>query len=183
MPAVFTRLDRSQRDFFHGRSTKDLHPSLPTGIAQCHDTQVRSSPISVPGTALMVQFGGALDARLDFDDGTFGIADFKTSSPSEDHLEFYSSQLHAYAWALEHPSRGDETPRSVSILGLLCIDPGPMVELTDGSYAYTADATWMPARRDDASFSALLVEVCALISGPLPPPSEQCAWCSTTARS
>lgn len=45
---------------------------------------------------------GRFDIVVSFDDGTYGVIDFKTSNPSKDSALLYSRQLHAYAYALEH---------------------------------------------------------------------------------
>lgn len=41
---------------------------------------------------------------LSFDDGSYGIVDFKTTDPRDGHVDFYSLQLHAYALAFEQPA-------------------------------------------------------------------------------
>jgi len=56
---------------------------------------------------------------LAFDDGCYSVMDFKTSTPSRQHVAFYWRQLSAYAYALEHPAAGALQLSPVSKLGLL----------------------------------------------------------------
>ena len=60
---------------------------------------------------------------VSFDDGTYGVMDFKTSNPSSESAELYSRQLHAYAYALEHPAPGKLALSPVTKLGLLYFYP------------------------------------------------------------
>ena len=54
---------------------------------------MRSIPIRVPGHERRVFIAGRIDAALEFDDGSFGIVDFKTSVPKPEHVAFYGRQL------------------------------------------------------------------------------------------
>src|SRR3954447_21626614 len=50
MPGVFSRMDRAQREYFDGRSTRDVSLALPEGSLSCHGLDVLSCPIEIPGT-------------------------------------------------------------------------------------------------------------------------------------
>jgi hypothetical protein len=178
MPAVFTILDRQQRQFFEGKPTSELHPDLPPGIAHCGDLSVRSAPVVVPGHEIAVEIRGSLDAALVFDDATFGIVDLKTTEPKTGLASFYSPQLHAYALAVENPAFGRVLLKPVTLLGLLCFSPNEMIRLPDGGLAYRTTPTWIPIPRDDTSFFMLLGLVADLLERPSPPdPSPGCPWC------
>jgi len=53
----------------------------------------------------------------------YGVIDFKASNPSTDSARMYSRQLHAYAYALEHPAPGKLSLSPVTKLGLLYFYP------------------------------------------------------------
>ena len=44
---------------------------------------------------------GSLGVVICFDDGGFGVVDFKTSARNSEHIPLYARQLHAYVCALE----------------------------------------------------------------------------------
>src|SRR5215218_3568453 len=101
MPGVFTRLDRIQRNYFDGRKASEVHPSLASGRLDCSDLKIASSPLTLEDSDCTLRIRGAIDALIEFDDGTYGIIDFKTSSPGDAAKAHYGLQLHAYALALE----------------------------------------------------------------------------------
>lgn len=64
-----------------------------------------------------------MDGLVQFEDGTYGVIDFKTSSVAKTS-KIYSRQLHAYAAALENPSKNSQLKRGkVSHLGLVVYEP------------------------------------------------------------
>jgi len=75
---------------------------------------------------------GKFDVAAAFDDGTFGVIDFKTTSPADKNIRLYSRQLHAYALALEHPAPGKLGLTPISLIGILAVDPVEMVSIPGG---------------------------------------------------
>lgn len=176
-PKVFTILDNSQKIFFGGKRTEALHPSLPPGEVVFQDNWVQSEPIVVPGHRTGVMLRGFIDTALAFDDGTYGIVDFKTAEPRQEYVAFYGRQLHAYALAAESPMDEAPTFAPVSRLGLLCFEPNEMIQLDDG-YAYRASATWIDVPRDDDAFLDFLGKVLDLIEASDPPKADpKCGFC------
>jgi hypothetical protein len=191
-PKVFGALDNAQKEFFVGRSVKEVKKSLPAGVIQ-RGKRVRSEAVALPGTRYRVQFGGETDTILKFSRAGYGVCDFKTSTPSDEAGALYGRQLHAYAIALEHPA-GDGVPLApVSRLGLICFPPEGMIELpandlATGSvrsrarqYAYRTSAVWVEVERDDEAFLHFVADAVKLITRrTMPRSSPNCGWCRWT---
>jgi hypothetical protein len=65
----------------------------------------------------------SLPAQVQFEDGSYGLVDYKTSDARDEHAAFYSRQLSAYAYSLEHPASGALSFAPVKRLGLFIITP------------------------------------------------------------
>lgn len=176
-PSIFSTIDLLMKGYFEGKPTADIDPSLPSGVVAHGDMWVESAPIEVPGTSSTCFIRGKFDTVLRFDDGSYGVVDFKTSKVKDSHRWLYSRQLHAYALALERPGSHQLHLAPVSRLGLLCVQPEAMTAIERG-YAYNARAAWLDCPRDDVSFMAFLREVVDLLDQPaLPRAADDCSWC------
>ncbi len=119
----------------------------------------------------------------EFDDGSYGVLDFKTGTPSEEKTEMYSRQLHAYALALENPAEGAIKLDPVSRMGLLYFTPDVCEYEGHSRQVIGGQMTWFEVRRDDQAFRDFLREVVLLLDGALPTPeSETCEWCRYLSR-
>jgi hypothetical protein len=178
-PAVFSKIGSLQKNFFDGARTQDLIPELPAGAFAFGERFVRSAPIQLPGRATTCYLSGRVDMVGRFEDGSFGVLDFKTSSPRASNMAKYARQLHAYAYALEHPAPRVEGLEPVSLLGLLVLDPTQMVRGRSGrGYYLQCTPSWFPVPRDDHAFLAFLGEVLDVLeSAELPAHSESCTMC------
>ena len=200
-PKVFGALDNAQKDFFVGRSVKEVSRSLPAGVLQ-RGKRVKSEAIALPGTSYRVQFGGDTDTLFKFSRAGYGVCDFKTSTPSDDAAALYRRQLHAYAIALERPA-GDAMPLApVSRMGLICFPPDDMIELpaarakkspatkspskksaqkSTKQYAYRTSAVWVEVERNDDAFMQFVANAVRLITRPtMPRSAPNCGWCRWT---
>ena len=176
-PKIFTRLDAQTKDYFSDKGSKDLSPDLPAGGIASGGLSVRSSPLAIPGHHIGLVIAGCLDTALAFEDGSYGIIDFKTSEPRAEHVEFYSRQLHAYAVAAENPAPGALRLAPVTRLGLLVVEPMAMVGL-DEAVAYTGQTHYVAIERDDDAFTAFLMQVLLVLERPEPPEaSAHCSYC------
>ena len=68
-----------------------------------------------------------------FDDGGFGVVDFKTSAQNSEHIPLHARQLHAYACALEQAAPGRLALSPVRRLGLLVYEPQDFEQQTAGA--------------------------------------------------
>ena len=115
---------------------------------------------------------------VEFDDGTFGVIDFKTSSARGEHIPLYSRQLHAYAYALENPAPGQLALAPITRLGLLVFEPSNFVHLSEETANLAGKLTWIEMPRDDVAFLDFLRQVVSVLSQPRPPePAVDCTWC------
>ena len=179
-PKVFTRIDSLMKGLFAGKPTSALDPSLPPGRVARQGGWVTSAPIEFPGVAASCYIKGAYDSILAFDDGSYAVVDFKTSTPSRQHIAFYGRQLSAYAYALEHPASGGVRLSPISKLGLLYLDP---VDIDHGGdhkrIVYGGEVTWQELPLDEAGFLSFLRGVLEVLSLPEPPPAHpECGFCA-----
>lgn len=177
-PKIFSRIDKLMKDFFEGQPTMSISASLPDGRVRFGEKWVTSQPITTHYHAATSYIRGKFDTAVEFDDGTFGVVDFKTSEPRPEHVPFYSRQLHAYTYALEHPASGSFSLAPISRLGLLCVEPVLMERAASGHLAYLGEVTWLEIPRDDAWFLDFIGDILAVLESPLPPPAGlSCSYC------
>lgn len=178
-PGIFTRMSNLTSDFYLGRQTHELSDGLPPGILSLREGYVTSVPISFPGVESQCYIRGRFDAVIEFEDGSYGIVDYKTSEAKEEQVDFYARQLMAYTYALENPAEGALGLKPISRMGLFVIMPDGFERNEAGKVIFTNRTTWMDVPRDDAMFLGLLEEVLRLLDDPMPPASaETCGVCN-----
>jgi hypothetical protein len=177
-PSIFGVIDRLMKAHYAGRPTSELSPSLAPGNVSVSEKWLESLPISLPGHTLSCFLRGKFDALIHFDDGTHGIIDFKTSEPKPSQIPFYSRQLHAYAYALEHPTPRKLGLSPISCLGLLVESPHATLSATTDEISFNFVTTWLEVPLSRESFIEFIDQVLSLLELPEPPPaSEKCAYC------
>ncbi|MDP2672126.1 MAG: PD-(D/E)XK nuclease family protein, partial [Candidatus Daviesbacteria bacterium] len=118
---------------------------------------------------------GRFDILTRFNDNTYAIIDFKITTPEEDKiLKKYSSQLHAYKFALENPVKGE--PIKISKMGVVSINPEEM-KLVDGKVVFTTTPKWHPIKEDMKGFHKLIEDISTVLNGDLPAASKTCSLC------
>jgi hypothetical protein len=180
---VFSRIDSLMKHLFADKPTGAISPELPPGKVTLQGKWINSAPIQFDGIEAGCYLKGAFDSVLAFDDGSYAVIDFKTSSPAAAHVGFYGRQLSAYAYALEHPSEKGLHLSPISKLGLLYLDP---VDIEHGSdhkrITYGGEVTWQEIPKDEAAFLDFLKGVLTLLSQPEPPLApETCGFCAYRA--
>jgi len=171
-PAIFTRMNGLLQNSVMGLNLKDIHPDLPSGIVEVQEGYLKSKP--VPG-ADNCFISGRFDILTRLDDGTYTVIDFKITDPNEDQVRKFSSQLHAYKFALENPANG--APVKISKMGLISVSPSS-IEHVGGNLVFTASPKWHPVEEDMPGFFNLIKEISEVLNGELPPVSETCSLCS-----
>ena len=183
MPSIFNAIDGAMKQCFLGQPIPAFLPELPPGLFYAADGWVESSPLILPGHIATLTLRGRYDTVLAFDDGTYGVCDFKTITPKSEHVSFYGRQLHAYAYALENPAPGKAMFAPVSRLGLLAWDPQRYVQRdhpngTLNGY-FGGQLHWVPVPRDDGRFLTFMDEMLTLLERPDPPAaSPVCPYCN-----
>jgi len=177
-PSIFGRIDGLMKSFFEGRSTLEFSPELPAGVVKYGGGSVQSEPLRLPGHADTCHIAGKFDSVLQFADGTYAVVDFKTTSPRPEHVPFYSRQLHAYAYALEHPAPGKFSLTPVVRLGLFSMDLDGLERHSTDRLALLGPVLWQECPLDMAGFLAFIDRVLCLLEQPEPPPpGEKCGFC------
>ena len=178
MPKIFTRIDMQMKLCFGGRRTEDVLPGLPGGLLEFSEKWVTSIPLVIPGRASGCFVRGKFDTVIRFDDGTFGVVDFKTCDRNDHHIPLYARQLHAYAFALELAAAGSLCLKPVSRLGLLVFEPTAFSKDGNGSCYLGGGLKWIEIPRTDGAFKQFLAEVLDLLeSTTVPSPNPDCGWC------
>jgi len=183
-PSIFSRIDLLMKNFFEDKPTSSLAPELPPGRVAFGEKWVQSAPIHISGHDAGCYIRGKFDTVVAFDDGTYGVIDFKTSQPKPYHVRFYGRQLHAYAYCLENPAPGKFNLKPISKLGLIIVEPSDMDQTPDGRIAYLGDMTWTEVPLDNKAFLGFLDQVLTVLEGPQPPPpAEKCGFCQYRQKS
>ena len=178
-PKIFTVIDILMKDFFYNLPTDEISEELPPGKVAFSGKWVYSQPISFPHKDASCYIRGIFDTVLEFKDGTFAVVDFKTTKPKPEHIDFYSRQLHAYAYALENPNPGKFSLSPVSRMGLLCVEPVAMNRTHTGKLAYEGAVTWLECPKDDDNFLDFIDGILNVLDSPEPPiANPNCSFCN-----
>lgn len=183
LPGVFSKMAGLLKNHYDGKHTGELHQDLPAGVVSHGEKRVKSKTIKLPNHQNTCYIFGRFDIVVSFNDGTYGVIDFKTGSPKEESKELYSRQLHAYAYALENPDYGALKLSPVSKLGLLYFYPEKTKQENIEQLLYQANVQWIEIERDNEGFLDFLDEVMSVLESPVPPePSPDCEWCNYLAK-
>jgi len=180
MPGIFMVIDSEMKKCFKGKDTQIVTPAMPKGVIEEIDgDMVESEPIKLDNKSSTCYIRGKIDTIVKFDDGTFGVIDFKTSKVKEENLAKYGRQLHAYALALENPTDGKLSRNPVSKLGLVVYEPNEFLKDGEEKSILKGDLCWVEIPRDDSAFMKFLDDVITLLENPEPPDSEAtCKFCA-----
>jgi len=178
LPKIFIKIDGLMKEFFEDKSTAEISSDLPPGVVKFGEKWVESQPIIIPGHNSQCYIRGKFDTVVEFEDGSYGVIDFKTSEAQSAHIQLYTRQLHAYAYALENPAPGKLSLSPITKLGLLCVEPTRIYRESDGRISYSGEATWIECPRNDDQFLDFIGQVLSVLEQPEPPPpAPSCGWC------
>lgn len=178
MAAIFTLIDKEMKNCFDGKRLEKYVPDFPPCVVEHGEKWVESQPISFPNTKSTCYIRGKFDTIVKFDDGTYGVIDFKTSHRKSEHIPLYTRQLHAYAYALENPAPGKFSVKPISKLGLLVYEPNRFSANNESAAILHGDLSWIEIPRNDGHFFSYLGEVMSILDNPAPPGgSPSCQYC------
>ena len=117
---------------------------------------------------------------MQFDNGAWGLIDYKTTAVGQGKAAKYSRQLHAYAWALERAAPEAVGLAPITRMGLLCLEPSALLSFAQGDAATVElRPVWVEVRRDDERFERFLRRVVEVLARPHPPrPASGCSCCT-----
>lgn len=179
-PKVFGRIDSLMKQLYADKPTSFISAELPAGRVSLQGKWVSSEPIRFEGIGASCYLKGAFDSVLSFDDGSYAVIDFKTSQPSPAHIGFYGRQLHAYAYALQHPAPGALRLEPVTRLGLVYMDPVEIEYRPDFQRIfYGGEVTWSEIPLEMERFEEFLAGVLRVLAAPAPPEANpECGFCA-----
>ena len=172
IPGVFSKLNSLLQNAIIGMDLKEIDPNLPSGKIEVKEGFLKSKPIP-PGNDCLI--GGRFDIASRLEDGTYSVIDFKITDPTEDKIQKFSAQLHAYKFALENPAFGEA--KKVSKMGVVTINPEEV--LFPGNIVdFKAKTQWFEIEEDMDRFYGFIAEVSKLLNGPVPLENpDNCKWC------
>ena len=178
LPSIFSQIASLLKNHYDGKHTKSLHTALSPGAVILGEKWVKSSIIELPNHKDTCYISGRFDIVVSFDDGSYGVIDFKTGSPSKESANHYKRQLQAYAYALEHPALRALGLFPISKLGLLYFYPSKVHQSSIKRLSYSADITWLEVERNEDDFLQFLDKVLGVLELSEPPQhSPKCQWC------
>tara|TARA_B100000795_G_scaffold240718_1_gene203049 strand:+ start:2164 stop:2856 length:693 start_codon:yes stop_codon:yes gene_type:complete len=182
-PSVFSKYDIVHKKSTTGKKTTDIIPTMPSGtfIKGPGDKFLESKNIDFGGDKVGY-ISGKGDAFLELDDGTYAVVDFKTSALTMSGALSYSSQLHAYKYALENNKETKPGLRPITKLGIICFVPDinlSMQKVEHDIYSILHKASWFEVPIDNDSFIGYIEKVVTLLAlQDVPEASEGCRACA-----
>lgn len=177
-PKIFQIIDSKMRECFVGERTEFISNEIAGGLIKFGERWVESKPIVFPNHVTSCVIRGKLDAVIAFDNGTYGVLDFKTSRPSPAHSNIYFRQLNSYAYCLENAGKEKLALSPVTKLGLLVYEPQLFTNNGEGSASMPGSLTWVDIPYDKEAFIEFLQDVLSVLESPKAPESApSCQWC------
>ncbi len=178
LPSIFSKIASLLKNHYDGKHTSELHIALPSGIVSHGEKNVKSKVIKLPNRESTCFISGRFDIVISFDDGTYGIVDFKTGNPNSESTYLYSRQLNAYAYALENPDVNALSLSPVTKMGLLYFYPSSINQQSIERLSYEAEITWVEIEKDQQRFLKFIDDVLSILESPeAPEHSPTCQWC------
>ena len=171
MPGVFSKMNSLLQNAIVGMELKEINSLLPAGKVEIKEGFLKSKPIPPDNSCFI---SGRFDIASELDDGTYAVVDFKITDPTEDKIQKFFPQLHAYKFALENPIFG--APKKVSKMGVVTISPEE-ISFPGENVIFKAKPQFFPIEEDMERFFAFISEVSKLLEGPVPKENPDCAWC------
>ena len=183
-PPVFSRFDVVQQAYYKDKNTSDLTAQLPSGkILNKDELPGRVvSEILTDNKGRKFILGGRPDIVIKFDQGGYGIIDFKTTKISEDKSENYKHQLEAYAQIFSKPgsTKSKKTPflNPITHMGILQFDPSDIQSHNENNCDMRMNISFSPLKRDEEEFFKNITQIIDIISqSEIPDFTEDCNDC------
>jgi hypothetical protein len=175
VPKAFSQIDAKMKACCDGSRTETIAPGMPAGVIEVGEEPVESQPLDVhlPDTVYRCLIRGTTGPIVRLDGGGYLALDIKTADQGSEEFARAARQLHAYAYALEHPAGGGFTRAPITRLGLLVFEPETFARGTDGGGALTGGLSWIEIPRDDGRLFGFLAEVLSVLEQPEPLPRRQ----------
>ena len=171
IPGVFMKMNSLLQKDIEGVNLKDINANLPSGVIETKEGYLKSKPIPPTNNSFI---SGRFDIISKLDDGTYAIVDFKISDPTEEKVQKFTHQLHAYKFALENPQEGER--KNVSKMGLVIVAP-EQIGFKNGFVYFKSTPQWFEIKEDMDGFLNFIENVNAVLNSEPPQPTPECKWC------
>ena len=183
-PPVFSRFDVVQQAYYKDKNTSDLTAQLPSGkILDKDELPGRVvSEILTDNKGRKFILGGRPDIVIKFDQGGYGIIDFKTTKISDDKSENYKHQLEAYAQIFTKPgaTKSKKTPllNPITHMGILQFDPSDIQSHDNTSCNMKMNISFSSLVRNEEEFFINITSILDILINPLIPDfTKECNYC------
>lgn len=181
-PSIFSKYDIIHKNSTTGMRTEDICIDIPKGIFFEGPGSKTLESVDIKcedGNAGYISGKG--DAFLKLDDGSYAVIDFKTTAMSSDKARDYSTQLHAYKYALENNREGKPHLSPITKLGIIVFEPDideKMIKTSESSQGIIHKTQWFEIPIDEDNFVSYVKKVVKLLSSQdIPHSAESCQFC------
>ena len=177
-PAIFSKMDSLQKNFYHEKSSKLLSDKLEEGEIVGDFNKMLRSEILYDLKDRPFTLSGKIDGYIKHKD-SFTIVDFKTTKIDESKIDAYATQLQTYALMTEKPKEGSLKLTPVKRLGIFCFEPSDITELGKNNCNMVMDTQWFDIPRDDKDLIGYITKIQdVLYSKTKPEPTSTCGVCN-----
>jgi len=179
MASIFTKIDNQEKITFADKYLSEFSPDFPNGKIIESDKWVTSKYITYEENNYRQYIRGIIDSLIKMKDGTYQIIDFKTSAIDK-HIQLYTKQLHAYAYALENPMYDrDKLDAPISGLGLIIFNPNKGFHIDDNCDGLLrGEFNWIQMKYTPDKFIKFMDKLASLLSqDEIPEFTEGCQYC------
>ena len=183
-PPVFSNFDVIQQAYFKNMNTNELTDQLPSGRIM----QKNEIPGKIVSTTLKDNkgreflLGGRPDIVAAFDDGSFGIIDFKTTNIKEQKAENYRYQLEAYKQIFTNPGaiKKGPTPKlePITKMGVLQFEPNKIISHNNEGAQINLEMSYSKLEMDESKFYKKITSIIDFLAQSTPPEfNDKCSDC------
>ncbi len=181
-PSIFSKYDIIHKNSTDGLRTEDVCKEMPKGTFIKGPGDKFLESIDIKGNdGASGYISGKGDAFLELDDGSYAVIDFKTTSMSKDKAEDYSTQLHAYKYALENNRKDKPHLSPITKLGILIFEPDikkKMEKDNSNSFGIFHKVNWFEIKINEKKFIDYVKKIIDLLNlDKIPESGSSCSFC------
>ena len=186
-PPVFSSFDVVQKGYFLNKNTSDVTDQLPSGKFLIDlPGRITSSNLKDNKGRPYTLFG-APDLVVQFDQGGYGIIDFKTTNLSQTKSDNYKFQLEAYAQIFANPgaTKSKTTPKLVPVthMGIAQFFPTEIFSHAKDECDLKLKMLYSPQPRIEEEFCNLITNLIDLLEeSNIPEPGQNCLECNFVSK-
>ena len=169
IPSIFSKIAVLLKEYYAGKRTNELHQELSPGIVEYGEVRIESKIFTFKDHRDTCYIKGRFDVVLKFDDGTYGVIDYKTGNPEGGATKSYARQLHSYAYALENPAPGSLKLAPVSMMGLLYFHPTAVSQRDLRVLSFDSDIHFINVEKNNEEYYRFIEDVLRLLESPQTP--------------